>query len=67
MKTVSKKSLLLVLLTVLLSTVCAFCALNFAGSAFANEDVTVPTENVTVAESGFTVRDSASVNVSEDR
>ena len=67
MKSVSKKSLLLVLVTALLAVVCAFCAINFVGSASASETVDAPKGDIPVAAAGFTVKDSARVNISEEK
>ena len=61
----SKKSLLAVLVTALLSVVCAFCAINYVGSAKA-DGVAIPEEYVQATE-GFTVLDSARVNITEEK
>jgi len=65
MTNLSKKSLLAVLVTALLSVVCAFCAINYVGSAKA-DGVVIPEEYVQATE-GFTVLDSARVNITEEK
>ena len=64
MKSVSRKSLLAVLVTVLLAVVCAFCAINYVGNAHATDSEQIPSGNITQIDQGFTVLETARVNIS---
>ena len=67
MKSISRKSLLAVLVTALLAVVCAFCAINYAGNAYADDTVDIPSGTINEVDEGFTVLDSARVNISAEK